>query len=413
MSNHFLSSFESRPVNLHQNERAVVASRAPLFFLSGPTQTIVARDEGRVIRARLADRSVLPDLADAALRTDDGFREKRLMVGALPFAEKSPVRLFCPRRVSRTGRWWIDATRTPKIDASAAPTAPRRAAAIGPREPQEEGPRFVSSVRAAVDAIARGDLRKVVLSRVKRFRLAQSPDIGALLQRLRVQDPLGFTFAVALPQDGERPTRTLVGVSPELLLSRRGARVVSAPLAGSAPRAMDDGEDRRRAAHLLGSPKDRHEHRLVVEQILENLQPFTRDMRWNREPELVATSSMWHLSTRIEGVLRSLDISALRLALALHPTPAVCGSPSREAAAWIDRAEPFDRGYFTGTLGYMDTAGDGDWVVTIRCAELGHSHANVFAGAGIVAGSEAEAELAETEAKMSTMLKALGLAAAP
>jgi isochorismate synthase len=274
----------------------------------------------------------------------------------------------------------------------------------------------MNAVSGAVDAIGRGALRKVVLARAKDVRLPQPPNVMHLLRDLRAKNPHGFTFAVSLPRapaplSGESGT-TLVGASPELLLSRRGALVVSAPLAGSLPRSADASEDRDRAARLLRSAKDRHEHRFVVEQILEGLRPFTTDLHFEREPTVTSTSSMWHLSTRISGTLRDLRVSSLRLALALHPTPAVCGTPTRQAADWIAAAEPFDRGYFTGTLGHMDGTGDGDWIVTIRCAEVGPSGVRVFAGAGVVEHSVPSLELEETEAKMQTMLAALGVGGA-
>jgi isochorismate synthase len=170
-------------------------------------------------------------------------------------------------------------------------------------------------------------------------------------------------------------------------------------------------EDRRRAALLPKSSKDRHEHQLVVEQIVEDLRPFARRLRCEREPQVVTTASLHHLSTRIEGTLRDPQVSALRLALALHPTPAVCGSPTQAARDFITEREGFDRSYFTGTLGHVDSNGDGDWIVTIRCAELGAERARVFAGAGIVGSSIAELELNETNVKMQTMLEALGVEA--
>ena len=229
-----------------------------------------------------------------------------------------------------------------------------------------------------------------------------------MTRELHAKNPHGFTYSLSLPRGPGQESTTLVGASPELLLSRRGTRLVSAPLAGSAPRSQEPSEDRARARELLRSAKDRHEHQLVVEQILETLQPFARNLSFELEPVITATHSMWHLSTRIEGTLRDPNVSALELALALHPTPAVCGTPTRDARAFIERTERFDRGYFTGTLGHMDASGDGDWIVTIRCAELGATRARLFAGAGIVESSVPELELAETSAKMRTILDALG-----
>lgn len=377
------------------------APQAPLFFFAGPTKTLVAHDEGDSVDGCLRDRDALATVAEARLRgASQGAR--RFLVGAVPFHESAPVRLFCPQRASEFGRW---ITREPAPTGAFAPSPGAARVQVDDGDPEA----FMASVRSAVDTIGHGKLRKVVLSRMKEWQLASPPDLATLLARLRARNPHGFTFALkCAPSAGEarEGEARLVGASPELLLSRRGMRVVSAPLAGSVPRAADAVEDRARAARLARSPKDHHEHRLVVEQIVEALTPFVSRLTWEREPALVATPSMWHLSTRIEGWLKDADASSLRLALALHPTPAVCGTPPGAAAEFIRGAERFDRGYFTGTLGYMDSAFDGDWLVTIRCAELSANRVRVYAGAGIVEGSQAEAELAETEAKMATMLSA-------
>ena len=134
---------------------------------------------------------------------------------------------------------------------------------------------------------------------------------------------------------------------------------------------------------------------------------FCRELRAEPDPCVTATSSLWHLSTRIEGQLHD-DVSALELACALHPTPAVCGLPRNAARDAIGRLEAFDRDYFTGAVGWMNGRGDGDWVVAIRCAELiDGGRVRVFAGAGIVTGSTPEGELRETGVKMQTALAAL------
>jgi isochorismate synthase len=116
---------------------------------------------------------------------------------------------------------------------------------------------------------------------------------------------------------------------------------------------------------------------------------------------------MWHLGTRIVGELQDDDASALELALALHPTPAVCGHPGTAAKAFIERHEGFQRNYFAGLVGWMDLHGDGEWAVTIRCAEIAANQVTLFAGAGIVAGSDPRLELAETQAKLATMWGAM------
>jgi isochorismate synthase len=374
---------------------------ATSFFFSGPTQTLQARDEGEVIEGCLRERDTLLNEVERCLHGRGA--GNRVVVGAVPFCELAPVRLFCPLGTTRSGRWSIPANEPRSQPVNAKPSSELSEPRAQHSEP------FLDAVRGAVDEIRRGSLRKVVLSRVRDVPLAHSPSPLRLLRRLRARNPQGFTFALALAGSAAAAGDTLLGASPELLLSRRGQRVVSSPLAGSVARSSDPHEDALRAQRLLRSPKDRHEHQLVVEQIAEDLRPFTRDLRIEREPVVVSTAALWHLSTRIEGVLRDASVSALRLALALHPTPAVCGTPTAAARKFIREREGFDRGYFTGTLGHVDSNGDGDWIVTIRCAQLGAERARVFAGAGIVDSSVAELELSETNTKMQTMLEALGV----
>lgn len=198
------------------------------------------------------------------------------------------------------------------------------------------------------------------------------------------------------------------GPAPELLVSRRGHSLLANPLAGSAPRSSDLAEDVRRAAALLESPKDLLEHAVVVSAIGEALAPYCVDLVVPDRPTLVKTAAMWHLSTTITGTLAPEPASALELACALHPTPAVCGDPTDLARDVISELEPFDRGLYSGVVGWGDAAGDGEWVVTIRCAEAGADSLRLFAGAGVVASSDPVAETAETTAKFRTFLEAVG-----
>lgn len=382
-----------------QTEPNVALPERPAFFFSGPTRTLIAEDEGAILDVSLRDRERVLTGAERLLREGS-----RWLVGAVPFSEHSNVRLFCPTRVVERGRFWVDPSTLPeRTPSSRSPTTSVMRS--------EQG--FLKAVSEAVQAIRSGELDKVVLARTEDRPVQRSPNVANLLRVLHARNPHGFTYALALPRDatesGERASKTLVGASPELLISRRGTRFVTAPLAGSLPRGKTPEEDRRNARDLLRSSKDLHEHRIVVEHIMECLRPFTRELLCEAEPIVIATRNMLHLSTRIEGKLPDREVSSLRLALALHPTPAVCGVPTERAHAFIQRVEDFDRGFFTGTLGYMDASGDGDWIVTIRCAELGPSRVRVFAGAGIVESSVPELELAETSAKMTTMLEAIGV----
>ncbi|MFI1382817.1 isochorismate synthase [Embleya sp. NPDC020886] len=261
------------------------------------------------------------------------------------------------------------------------------------------------SVAEAVRRMRAGALDKVVLARTLELRSAQPPDIPVLLQRLARRDPHGYTFAVP----GVPAGSTLIGASPELLVSRTGRQLRANPLAGSAKRSSDLAEDVRRATGLLESDKDLHEHAVVVAAVRAALAPFCETLEVPERPTLVCTAAMWHLSTTVTGTLPDRNpASALELACALHPTPAVCGTPTTTARQTIADLEPFDRGLYTGMVGWGDADGDGEWVVTIRCAEADADTLRLYAGAGIVTASSPEAEIAETEAKFHTFLHAVG-----
>ncbi|MEV1178713.1 chorismate-binding protein, partial [Nonomuraea sp. NPDC049784] len=170
-------------------------------------------------------------------------------------------------------------------------------------------------------------------------------------------------------------------------------------------------EDQAIGQRLLNSVKDRHEHRLVVDAVAAALAAHC-DHLHVPEPTLLATPTMWHLATPIIGRLTTPAPSSVELAAALHPTPAVCGTPTAEAASLIAELEGglgVDRGYFAGLVGWQDAAGDGEWAIALRGGVLEESQQRLrlYAGAGIVAGSDPDHELAETDAKFLTMLRAL------
>ena len=260
---------------------------------------------------------------------------------------------------------------------------------------------YRDAVREATARIGRGDLRKVVLARTVEVEAGRGFDPRLLAHRLRAVDPDAYTFAM--------PTEhgVIVGASPELLVSRRGREVRSNPLAGSAPRSGDADEDRANAQALVASSKDREEHAIVVDAVAETLGPFCAELTWDPEPVLRETPNVWHLSTRFRGVLRDPGVSALDLATALHPTPAVAGDPTGIALDTIAELEPFDRDRYAGPVGWVDANGDGEWAIALRCAELRGDRAVLYAGAGIVAGSDPAKELDETERKFRAFLDAL------
>jgi isochorismate synthase len=330
-------------------------------------------------------------------------------VGSLPF-DAGDARVSIPVRVvrrTRAGETWL--VELPPEDGALPPFEPLPVPGAGPHEafselqfsavPSADG--YADAVREASGRIRSGVLRKVVLARQIRVAAGRALDPRLLAARLRSVDPGAYTFAAPTPRG------TLVGASPELLLSRRGRTIRSNPLAGSAPRAGDADEDRANADALAASDKNREEHAIVVEAVAETLRPFCDELAWDPEPVLLPTANIWHLSTRFRGRLRDPAPHALELVGALHPTPAVCGDPRAAARSTIAELEPFDRGGYAGPVGWMDAEGDGEWVIALRCAELEGERATLFAGAGIVAGSDPADELDETDRKFRAFLDAL------
>lgn len=314
-----------------------------------------------------------------------------LAVGVLPFdTAGTPGHIVLPRTVRVAGP-----ARPENRKAVGAPSAVRAV---------PEPVRHAEAVASAIKILRDGGLRKVVLARALDLEFDEDVSAQAILHNLAKDKAGAYTYAAGLPSG-----RALVGATPELLLSRIGEQVISHPHAGSAPRSGDPVTDQENAESLAGSRKDHVEHAVLTEAIVETLRPFCRRLDVPREPELVSTPTMWHLGTVVTGELVDRDITALRLAAALHPTPAICGTPTEAARQLVGELEPFDRGYYAGAVGWMDSDGDGEWAVSIRCAEVAERSLRLYAGGGIVPASDPKAELDETSAKFQTLLRAMGL----
>ncbi|GAA4776987.1 isochorismate synthase DhbC [Actinomycetospora chlora] len=359
-------------------------------WFSGPRGALLAR--GTRLRLPSTD-------ADAVLRRLRELGDDALAVGALPFDPAAPAHLVVPEDVERADPLGAVLVADP---VTSPPT--------GELRPDPAPAAYEGMVAEALARMAAGGLDKVVLARAVDVVADAPVDPVPMLRELARRDPRSYLFAVDLPTDGLRTPRTLLGASPELLLSRHGTEVTANPLAGSAARAAaDPDEDRRRGEALLASAKDRHEHALVVADVAARLRPLVDDLEVPDAPCLVATPTLWHLSTTVRGRVAGRDVSALHLAQALHPTPAVCGVPREVAHAAITEIEPFDRGFYTGAVGWTDARGDGEWVMALRCGEVRGERVRLWAGAGIVPGSRPADELAETGVKLRTLLDALGL----
>lgn len=254
--------------------------------------------------------------------------------------------------------------------------------------------RFRHEVAAIRAAIAAGRVQKIVAAHRARVRLGTPLAVHEILARLTDSAPGAIRFAFI--EQGA----AFLGATPERLLSRHGRRVTAEALAGSSA----SGAEHARA--LLASAKDRHEHQLVVETILDRLVPYCDELRAAPTPVVRELGEVQHLLTPINGTLAA-PTHLLELAAALHPTPAVSGVPSAAALEWISTREAASRGWYAAPIGWLDAQGDGELAVALRCCLLKDREAFVYAGAGIVAGSDPDRELAETELKMKTLLNAL------
>lgn len=355
----------------------------PPFVLTGPAATLIAN----------GIRTTYPDVraAQAALRSGDD----PIIVGALPFDLAAPAALWTPEKVSHNGELAPE-RRMPTVRIDAALPAPAE---------------HRNRIRRALQQLTAPDtaLRKVVLARALRL-VADGPlDAGTLLRRLIAADPSGYGYLVDLAPAGQ-PGTVLVGVTPELLVERDAGQVRCRPLAGSAPRFADPEADRASGAALAASGKNRHEHQLVIDAMRAVLQPLCTELEIGAQPQLSHTAALWHLSTPITGRLRDTGVTALDLALKLHPTPAVGGVPTAEATELIGALEG-DRGFYAGAVGWCDAVGNGRWVVSIRGALLSADRRTALAhsGGGIVAESDADDEVEETTTKFTTILRALGV----
>ncbi|WP_349269557.1 Putative isochorismate synthase MenF [Mycolicibacterium parafortuitum] len=362
-------------------------TREPAFVFAGPDGVVVG--EGV--------HTAFPHIADA--RAALASHSSPIIVGALPFDLDKPAALIRPQSV----RFTESLPDWPARDLAAAEIT-----ATNP-DAEEHRRRIEVALRRLRDPA--DGLHKVVLARALQLSAHGRLDARTVLARLASADAQATKFLVDLSAAGEGYSGTaLVGASPELLVARHGQQVFCRPFAGSAPRRADPEADAASGAALAESDKNHREHQLVVDALRTALEPLCIDLQIAERPQLTKTAAVWHLYTPITGTLRERSTTALDLAVALHPTPAVGGSPTEEATALIAAVEG-DRGFYAGTVGWCDRRGDGRWVVSIRCAQLSADRRTAVAhsGGGIVAESDPDDEVDETTTKFRTILSALGV----
>ncbi|PXM63157.1 isochorismate synthase EntC [Salmonella enterica] len=388
-------------MSLAEDAQETMATLAPdRFFFMSPYRSFTTSG----CFARYTEPAVAGDSPDSPFQQKlrQQFAEAKsqgianpILVGAIPFDTRQPSSLFIPmawqsfprQQKQRTARYFTD----------------HQSLTVTARKAIPEQDAFEAMVARAAMLTATPDVDKVVLSRLIDITTDVAVDCGALLERLGAPNPVSYNFHVPLADGG-----VLLGASPELLLRKEGERFSSLPLAGSARRQPDDVLDREAGNRLLASQKDRHEHELGTQAMKQILRDRSTELQLPSSPQLITTPTLWHLGTPFEGKANAGE-NALTLACLLHPTPALSGFPHQVAKKLIAELEPFDRELFGGIVGWCDAEGNGEWVVTIRCAKLHGNQVRLFAGAGIVPASSPVGEWRETGVKLSTMLNVFGL----
>lgn len=256
------------------------------------------------------------------------------------------------------------------------------------------------AVAEAVERINRGELDKVVLARDIVATSSNHIDPRFLMHRLSERYPECWTFLV----------EGLTGATPELLVRRRGDVVTSRVLAGTIRRGSSVAHDADLGEELLASDKDQQEHEYAVTSVAQALSAHCTDLDVPDAPRLLRLANVQHLATDVTGRLAD-DVPVLSLAASLHPTAAVCGTPTERAAMVIRALEGMDRSRYAGPVGWLDGRGDGELGIALRCGKVDladRRRIRLFAGCGIVAGSDPASELAESNAKLEPMRYALG-----
>lgn len=380
-----------------------VAGADGVVFEKG-TDGLAGRGVAQRVDVPSTDRDGLALVTEAlaALEVDDDVGRPGtgpVAFAAIPFDPSSPATFVVPEITvghAADGTRWVTRVGGSDIDVLA-PVVDEPRARRFEVEAVQDPDWWKERVRFATKSIADGEFEKVVLARELRVTADAPISRIGLLRRLRRTFPGCFSFAVG----------SMVGASPELLVSRAGEMVHAHPMAGTAPRGGDPTTDARLAASLLASTKDRAEHQITIDMVWETLLPYCSYVDSEPEPSVVAVANVQHLASLVEGRLSQPAASVLELVSALHPTPAVSGWPLAPALAHLAAHEGLDRDRYAGAVGWVDAAGNGTWSVGIRSAILDGATARLFAGVGVVSDSDPEAELAETDAKFQAVLASI------
>ena len=356
---------------------------------------------GRGVAQRVVMSQVEQVLRDIDHQNTTGIDVSPIAFGVIPFDSTATNEFIIPQQIvgkDENGNCWLTT-----IDHADSEVQIRQSLGASSNDFAVTALTPIETYRQAVlgarSAVREGRITKAVIAREVVVEARDPIDVHAVLLRLKATFGNSYRYSI----DG------FVGASPELLIEVAGSRVTSHPLAGTTPRTGDPTTDAELARKLLLSMKDQVEHRIVIDVIHDMLLPYCSYLDWQPEPSVIEVANVQHLGTLIEGHLSEDHPDLLDLARMLCPTPALGGHPRDEALAIISELEGFDRKNYGGAVGWVNAQGDGTWAVVIRCAEFSSDRitARLIAGGGIVAASEPDAELAETQAKFQAMLSAI------
>lgn len=324
-----------------------------------------------------------------------------VLLGAIPFDSSQPHDFLLPSVSlvkSEDGRAWVTTVddAEPVFNMPQEPTATAASFSVSPGVSVDH---YLNAVMQARDAVRNGLITKAVIARDIVIQASEPIDVYSVLLRLRSSFGSSYRYLID----------NFIGASPELLVAVSNGSISSHPLAGTAPRTGDPKTDSALAAKLLSSEKNQIEHRVVIDMVHDTLLPFCSYLDWQPEPSIVQVANVQHLGTLMQGMLSKPFMHVLDATLLLSPTPALGGFPKQSALHLIEQCEGVQRGRYGGAVGWFDQKGNGAFAVAIRCAQLSpdRTSAQLFAGGGIVADSEPDAELAETQAKFQAMLAAI------
>jgi menaquinone-specific isochorismate synthase len=320
--------------------------------------------------------------------------------GSIAFSDKSKTTsvLVIPKVVigKQGENLWLTTINISEVDALKLIELDSSFTAVSFGPGQISPDQYKLNVERALEVVSSGQIEKVVLARDLLASVTTDFNINPALRKLEKKFDSCYIYSVA----------GMFGASPELLVEVNHSEFSARVLAGTAGRGTDPGVDQAIGAALIESPKNRAEHKFAIDSLVASLSVFTDEITVDEEPFSIALPNLWHLASDVKAMLSS-ESTSLQVVNALHPSAAVAGTPRDKALEVIEEIENVDRGRYAGPVGWLGADGDGVWAIALRGAQLTEGKLTAFAGCGIVAGSDAEAELDEAILKFKPIVDSL------